>query len=42
MTVYIRVFRCACGKAHCCAGVGPNSRCTCGAALYRQMWRNGR
>lgn len=38
----IRVFRCACGKMHCCAGIGPISTCSCGRRLWLPMWRGGR
>lgn len=42
MSAVIRVFRCECGKAHMCAGVGMASRCTCGRGLWAHMWEAGR
>lgn len=38
----IRVFRCDCGKMHCCAGISQTTTCTCGQYLYRLMWMAGR
>jgi hypothetical protein len=40
--VFITVFRCECGKIHCCAGVGQASVCACGRNLWRQVWEAGR
>lgn len=38
----VRVLRCPCGKAHCCAGITATTMCACGRRLYPLVWTAGR
>jgi hypothetical protein len=42
MGATIRVFRCPCGKMHCCAYASEISLCTCGRRLWPLIWAAGR